>query len=94
MTKKSNETTCCMPGSAFKVEAVVSIDERGQMLLPKELRAKADIHTGDKLAVVSFDQGGKTCCLALINADKLTGMVKELLGPMMKGIEIKDKEDE
>jgi AbrB family looped-hinge helix DNA binding protein len=38
---------CC------KVESLINVDERGQMLLPKELRDKANIHPGDKLALVS-----------------------------------------
>ena len=28
-------------GSTYKIEAIVSIDERGQMVLPKELRRRA-----------------------------------------------------
>jgi bifunctional DNA-binding transcriptional regulator/antitoxin component of YhaV-PrlF toxin-antitoxin module len=32
--------------SCCKVEAIVSIDERGQMVLPKELRERAHIGTG------------------------------------------------
>jgi antitoxin PrlF len=32
---------------------MVSVDERGQMVLPKDLREKANIKAGDKLAVVS-----------------------------------------
>ncbi|MCJ2562808.1 MAG: AbrB/MazE/SpoVT family DNA-binding domain-containing protein, partial [Candidatus Thermoplasmatota archaeon] len=40
------ETACC------KVESVVSIDERGQMVLPKDIRDRAGIGAGDKLAVV------------------------------------------
>ncbi|HTY82329.1 MAG TPA: AbrB/MazE/SpoVT family DNA-binding domain-containing protein, partial [Dehalococcoidales bacterium] len=36
---------CC--GNTFQVEALVSVDERGQMVLPKETRDKANIHAGD-----------------------------------------------
>ena len=39
--------------SCCKIEALISVDERGQMVLPKEIRDRADIHTGDKLALVS-----------------------------------------
>ena len=69
---------CC------KVESVINIDERGQMVLPKELREKANIHPGDKLAVIYWEREGKIHCLSLIKVEELTGMVKDLLGPMME----------
>jgi AbrB family looped-hinge helix DNA binding protein len=56
------------------------VDERGQMVLPKELRERTGIRSGEKLAVVSWGEGG--CCLALVKADALGGMVKGLLGPL------------
>lgn len=71
---------CC------KVESVVSVDERGQMVLPKEIREAAGIKPGDKLAVVGWEQGGKLCCISLIKVEDLTEMVKDMLGPVMKGI--------
>jgi len=77
---KRAEKGCC------KVETIVSIDERGQMVLPKELRDKLKIRPGDKLAMVSWEKEGKVCCVSLIKADDLTGMVKNMLGPVMKEI--------
>ncbi len=70
---------CC------KVEALVSIDERGQMVLPKEARDKAGIRAGDKLAVISWGKGGEVSCLTLMKAEALGGMVKGMLGPLMDG---------
>ena len=85
--KNSIKKGCCSPAtgapSECRVEAVVSVDERGQMVLPKEMRDKADIHAGDKLAVVSWEQGGKVCCLALLKVEDLTGMVKSVLVPLI-----------
>ena len=75
-----NEAGCC------RVESVVSVDERGQMVLPKEVREAADIKPGDKLAVVSWLKGDEVCCITLIKADLLTGMVKNFLGPVMKDV--------
>ena len=75
-----NRMSCC------KVESLISIDERGQMVLPKELRDKADIRAGEKLAVVSWEKDGKLCCISLIKAEEFGEMVKELLGPVMKEI--------
>ena len=75
-----NRMSCC------KVESLISIDERGQMVLPKELRDKADIRAGEKLAVVSWEKDGKLCCISLIKAEEFGEMVKNLLGPVMKEI--------
>lgn len=73
-------------GMGCRIESVVSVDERGQMVLPKETREKAGIGPGDKLAIISCQRGGQICCLALIKAEELTSMIKGLLGPMMKDI--------
>ena len=85
MAKEGKKESFCSPGCC-KVEALVSVDERGQMVLPKELRDKAGIHAGDKLAVVSMEQDGKTCCLSLIKVESLTSMVKDMLGPVMEEV--------
>jgi AbrB family looped-hinge helix DNA binding protein len=76
----SDVTSCC------KVEALVSVDERGQMVLPKEIRDKAKIRAGDKLAVISWEKDGEVCCISLVKAGDFTEMVKGLLGPMMNEI--------
>jgi AbrB family looped-hinge helix DNA binding protein len=70
--------------SCCKVEAVASVDERGQMVLPKEVREKASIKPGDKLAVVVWEREGKVCCINLIKADAFSSMVKDFLSPMME----------
>jgi antitoxin PrlF len=85
MAKVENVNLCPQPGCC-KVEAVVSIDERGQMVLPKDLRDKAHIHAGDKLAVVSMEKDGKVCCFSIIKAESLSGMVKDMLGPVMEEV--------
>ena len=71
---------CC------KVESVVSVDERGQMVLPKELREKARIKAGDKLAVVSCGQDGDVACLALIKVEDLSSFVRQMLGPVFREV--------
>ena len=85
MAGKSKKETCCDLSSmgCCKVEALVSVDERGQMVLPKEIRAKANIKAGDKLAVISLENNKKTCCISLIKVEELAGMVKNILGPLM-----------
>ncbi len=88
MPKKNHRVLLCTSinkemGSC-KVESIISVDERGQMVLPKELRDKANIRAGDKLAIVSWDKGGEICCIYLIKAEYLADRVKDFLGPMMK----------
>lgn len=85
MKPKDKAGTCCSPGpfGTCKVESLVSVDDRGQMILPKELRDKAGIKGGDKLAVVTWEKEGKVCCLSLIKAEEFGAMVKGLLGPLM-----------
>lgn len=85
MTKgKSQDFQSGTPAeSCCRVESLVTVDERGQMVLPKEIRDKAGIRAGDKLAVVSWEKGGKVSCISLIKAEEFAGMVKELLGPVM-----------
>jgi len=56
------------------------------MVLPKELRERAHINAGDKLAVVAMEKDGKICCLSLIKVNDIEPMVKEILGPIMKEI--------
>ncbi len=53
------------------------------MVLPKELRDRAGLKAGDKLALISWDKGGDICCFTLIKSDLLGGMIQEFLGPLM-----------
>lgn len=75
-----SKDACC------KVESIISVDERGQMVLPKELRDRAGINPGDKLAVATWEKNGAVCCITLIKADSLVGMVKSSLGPLIKEV--------
>ncbi len=84
--KKSISESCCSPGAGFHVEAVVSVDERGQMVLPKELRERAGIKPGDKLALISWEKDGEVCCMSLVKTSAFAEMVKGFLGPMMQEI--------
>ena len=83
MSKKETTTAGTKSGTCCAIQGIVTVDERGQMVLPKELREKADIKAGDKLAVTSWEKDGKVCCIALIKAGSLETMVKGVLGPVM-----------
>ncbi len=74
--------SCC--GSGCQVESIITVDERGQMVLPKELREKAKIKPGDKFAVISWEKNGEVCCMSLVKTENFKGMIASLLGPMVK----------
>jgi len=88
--KAKTKDTYCAPDvcgeACCKVESIITVDERGQMVLPKDAREKAGIHAGDKLALIGWEKDGKICCLSLIKADELSGIAKDVLGPMVKEI--------
>ena len=77
---KNQSAGCC------EVGAVVTVDARGQLVLPKDLRDQAGIKAGDKLAVIAMKQGSQVCCLSLLPVEQLSGMVKQVLSPLMKDI--------
>lgn len=90
MISKARQESCCASveeaENCCKVESLIGVDERGQMVLPKEIREKAGIKAGDKLALVSWNKEGEVCCLTLIKVDTLTEMVTDRLGPLLKDI--------
>jgi antitoxin PrlF len=75
------------------VEAVVTVDARGQIVLPKELRELAGIGSGDKLAVVSMRSAGRVCCLSLMKVEELSGTVRDILGPVARELSTGGKND-
>ena len=90
MAVKNKKSDCFIPAgrgvSCCKVESVVSIDERGQMVLPKETREKANIKAGDKLAIISWQKDENISVICLIKVEELAEMIKGIFGPMMKDI--------
>ncbi|MCX9085431.1 MAG: HgcAB-associated protein [Candidatus Methanoperedens sp.] len=88
MTKNNEKKSCCTPAQlgCCKVESILTVDERGQMVLPKEIRDKAKIRPGDKLAVVNWEKDGEVCCISLVKVEKLADIVKDMLGPVIKDI--------
>lgn len=74
-------------GGRLEVEAILSVDERGQMVLPKEVRMRMGIGPADKLVVVtSHGESGEPCCLMLMKVDKLASMVKNAVGPLLAAV--------
>ena len=79
--KAETNDDCCGPaaGEAYRVEALVAVDERGQMVLPKDIRDRAGIAPGEKLALVARERDGKVCCLYLFKAEELLASVKDVV---------------
>jgi antitoxin PrlF len=89
MVVKKEKPLSCFAGvgtGCCQVEAIVSVDEKGQMVLPKTIREKAGIQPGDKLVLIGWEKDGQMCCITMVKAESLAGMVKGMLGPMMKDI--------
>jgi antitoxin PrlF len=75
----SNDKECC------KIEAVVTLDGKGQIVLPKDLREKAGLSSGDKLAMVAFEREGAVCCFVMVRTKVLRSTVKNMLGSIFEG---------
>lgn len=71
---------CC------KIDAVISIDAKGQIVLPKDLRERANIKPNEKLAVVACEKNGEVCCIIMVKAESLVGAVTKTLGPLIKSV--------
>ena len=80
MSNKVNNACC-------QIEAVVSVDERGQVVIPKDVRKRFGINPGDKYALVSCsDDKGEICCFTLMKTQDMQGVVQQALGPVFKEI--------
>ncbi len=78
----TNGPSCCRE-SACQIESIISVDERGQMVLPKEIREKANIKAGDKLVLISWIRENKVLCFTLMKSEELGFFVKDYIGPIM-----------
>ncbi len=93
MPKKTGKKSgaCCSPrktavGNCCRVESLLCVDERGQMVLPKNVRDKAGIKPGDKLGLVTWEKNGEICCIVLMKADEMGVMAKNMLAPLVQEI--------
>lgn len=64
--------------------SVLTVDDRGQIVLPKHIREKAGMNTGDRLALIVWEGENKVCCLGLIKAENLNSGVKEVVSPFFE----------
>jgi AbrB family looped-hinge helix DNA binding protein len=73
-----------------RIDAVITMDVKGQIVLPKDLREKANMKANDKIAVVACEKDGEVCCIMMVKAEKLVGAVTKTLGPLIKGLTNKE----
>jgi antitoxin PrlF len=69
-----------------RIDAVITMDAKGQIVLPKDLREKAKFKPNDKIAVVACEKNSEVCCIMMVKAEKLVGAVTKTLGPLIKGV--------
>ena len=73
-------------GDTCRIDAVITMDAKGQIVLPKDLREKANFKPNDKIAVVACEKKGEVCCIMMIKAERLVSAVTKTLGPLLKGV--------
>ncbi|ADC65333.1 transcriptional regulator, AbrB family [Ferroglobus placidus DSM 10642] len=72
---------------ATKIEAVLTVDSKGQILLPKELREKANLKAGDRIvAITGCDENGEICCFILVKAELVDEVVSRAIAPLLKEV--------
>lgn len=71
--------------SQFAMDAIVTVDARGQLVLPKDVRKHFGLENGGKLALVTMRSNGKPCCISLMPVAALADSVHGLLQPVFSG---------
>ena len=68
--------------NSFEIDAVVTVDARGQLVLPKDIRRTFGLDEGGKLALVVMQSGGRPCCISLMPVGSLSASVGAVLQPV------------
>ena len=71
-------------GNSCCIEAVLTVDDRGQIVLPKNVRERAGMNPGDRLGLIVWENDNKVCCLGLMNAEHLNTGIREVITPMFE----------
>jgi len=72
--------------TTFSVEAIVSCDDRGQLVLPKEVRKRLKITSGEKMALLNVTHKENEFLLTLIRVTSLEELIKNYMTPVVKDI--------
>ncbi|MBC7114896.1 MAG: AbrB/MazE/SpoVT family DNA-binding domain-containing protein [Archaeoglobi archaeon] len=72
-------------GSA-KIETIVTVDAKGCILIPKEIRSRMGLESGDRLMVISgVDEKNRICCLLLVKPEVFEKEAESMLRGLFKG---------
>ncbi len=74
---KIEQRECC------KIDAIVTVDAKGQIVLPKDLRDRGNIKPNDKLAIIGVQRDDTICCIVMMKTEALGDTVKCMLGPIL-----------
>lgn len=69
------------------MDAIVQVDSRGQIVLPKEVRARFGLEEGGKLALIVMNDGNAPCCISLMPVTSLSAPIESVLQPVFGGKE-------
>ena len=83
--------SCCGDESC-RIDSVITMDPKGQIVLPKDLREKANIKPNEKIAVVACEKEGEVCCIMLIKAERFASAVTKTVSPLIKAITKEENE--
>lgn len=72
--------------SSFGVEAVVTVDSKGQIVLPKGLRERAGFKLNEKIGLISLEKEGVVYCIIMIKAESLGNAITETLSQITQGL--------
>ena len=72
--------------SSCEIEAVVSFDERGQLVFPKDVRKKFNLKAGEKFLMISCTNEAGLCCFTMVKTNAVNKMVGNAINPMLKNI--------
>jgi antitoxin PrlF len=86
LSEHNPKTEPVKPGSSCRLAGMVSMDGRGQIVLPREIRESFGLKAGDKLAVMACREGDRDCCLFLVKAIDVAAGVRHILEPVAAGI--------
>lgn len=73
------DESCGPNGSCYELEAVVTFDDRGQLVLPKDVRKKFNLTPGEKLALVSCTNAEGVCCFTLMRTKNMQEILKSTI---------------
>jgi len=71
---------------SLRVDAIVTVDSKGQIVLPKDLRERSKLKTGDKLAIMACEKEGELCCLIMVKAEGLGEAMRKAISPALKQV--------